>query len=230
MSAPLKVQAKVQHLMLAGGMAYAVVQIAILVFAGIVLLPLLGPPDGTVAQRYQGYAENHFLFKLGNYLMGLPAPFFLLFLGGVYAYFSSLHQSVRGILVAALLSGAALVMIWPFGAVVSVIGVDIAAAGGDVITGGAFDSVVPYSLGLSALPRAVFLFCLSVLLLHHRWLAYAGFLIAGLSLVGNGIIAAGRFLPFSLGSALLFHIWVFCCSFKMFRLHKKDLSAVKLAA
>lgn len=231
MNTPFNIQKKVQHFMLASGMIYSVVQIAILVYAGFVLLPLLGPPDAAAAQRYEGYASHHFLFKVGNYLMGLPTPFFFLFLGGVYAYFNQLSESVRGILFTALLSGAALIMIWPFGAIVSVIGIDIAAAGGDKITGGAFDSIVPYSLGLSTLPRAVFLFTLSVLLINHKWLSGTGFFIAALSLSGNLVIAAGNFLPLSLSSALLFHVWVFFCSLKMFRNtaieakhHKKQLT------
>lgn len=213
----LNTQRRFQRLMTASGMAYSLVQISILVYAGIVLLPLLGPPGASAAERYRGYAQNHTLFKIGNYLMGLPTPFFLLFLGGVFAYFRKIDESIKGILFAALLSGAALIMLWPTGAIVSLVGVDIAAAGGDVITGGAFDSVVPYSLGLSALPRAVFVLCMSVLFLSKRWLAYSGFFIALLSLFGNMVIASGSFLPFSLGSALLFHAWVFYCSFIMFR-------------
>lgn len=217
MQNPTIAQKRFQQMLAASGMAYSLVQIAILAYAGIVLLPLLGPPGAGAAERYRGYAQNHALFKVGNYLMGLPAPLFLLFLGGVYAYFRKIDESIKGILFAALLSGGALIMLWPTGAIVSLIGVDIAAAGGDVITGGAFDSVVPYSLGLSALPRAVFVLCLSVLLLSKKWLAYSGFFITLLSLLGNMVIASGTFLPFSLGSALLFHAWVFCCSFVMFR-------------
>lgn len=217
MSPQLKIQQRVQRFMLANGMLYSIVQLSILLYAGIVLLPLLGPPDATVAQRYEGYANNHFLFKFGNYLMGLPAPFFFLFLGGVYAYFNQLHESVRGILFTALLSGAVLIMIWPFGAIVSLIGVDIAAAGGDIITGGAFDSIVPYSLGLSTIPRAIFLIALSLLLMEHKWISRTGFFIAALSFTGNGIIASGTFLPMSLSSAVLFHIWVFCVSLHMLR-------------
>jgi hypothetical protein len=217
MHTPSLSQQRFQRIMTASGMAYSLVQIGILVYAGVVLLPLLGPPGASAAERYQGYAQNHSLFKVGNYLMGLPAPFFLLFLGGIYSYFRKVDESIKGILFAALLSGSALIMLWPTGAIVSLVGVDIAAAGGDPITGGAFDSVVPYSLGLSALPRAVFVLCISVLLLSKKWLAYGGFFIAFLSLAGNMVIASGTFLPFSLGSALLFHAWVFCCSWVMFR-------------
>src|SRR4028118_1651048 len=224
MHEPSTLQTRIQNFMPANGMIYAVVQVSILLYAGIFLLPLLGPPGGTVLQRYEGYANNVFLFKVGNYLMGLPTPFFFLFLGGVYTYFNKIHENLRGILFTALLSGGALIMIWSFGAIISVIGVDIAAAGGDKITSGAFDSIVPYSLGLSALPRAVFLFALSVLLYEHKWLSRLGFSIAALSLIGNMVIAAGMFLPFSLLSAILFHVWVFCCSFTMFR-NQKQLQA-----
>jgi hypothetical protein len=222
----LKFQKRVQQFMVANGMVYSTVQVGILIFVGIYLLPLLGPPDATLQQRNNGYAAHHFLFKVGNYLMGLPALFFFLFLGGLYGYFVKLQEGMRGVLFAAMLSGAALVMIWPFGAIVSLIGVDIAAAGGDPITGGAFDSIVPYSLGLSAIPRCIFLFALSVILIEHKWLSRTGFVIAALSLLGNLIIASGTFLPFSLLSALSFHAWVFVCSLKMYRWQKLHLATL----
>ncbi|HEV7331206.1 MAG TPA: hypothetical protein VGN63_09215 [Flavisolibacter sp.] len=76
---PLPIQSAVQRLMLGSGMAYAVVQVVILIYAGLVLLPLLGPPGGWVLERYEGYARHHALFKTGNYLMGLPIPFFFFF-------------------------------------------------------------------------------------------------------------------------------------------------------
>jgi hypothetical protein len=110
-----------------------------------------------------------------------------------------------------------MIMIWPIGAIISILGVDIAGMGGDKVTGWAFDSIVPYSLGLSTIPRAVLLICLSVLLLEHRLLSMIGFLIAGLSLCGTLILVSGSFLPFSLGSAVLFYFWTFAVSYKMFR-------------
>ncbi len=208
--------------MLAIGMIYALVQISIFVFAAIYLLPLLGSPDASVAQRAGAYANHAPLFNFGNYLMVLPPIFFFLFLGGVYAYFSGLAESVRGILFTALLSGATLIMIWPFGAVISLLGVGIASQGGDPITASTADSITPLSLALSTIPRAVFLFTLSVLLLPDKWFSRTGFVIAALSLAGSLLIAfGGVFLPLSVGSAVLFHIWVFCCSYKMFRSRKQ---------
>ncbi len=212
------IQTRVQHFMVANGMLYAAAQIGILIFVAICLLPLLGPPSAPGLQAYEAYANHTELFRLGNYLMVLPPLFFYLFLGGVYAYFHKLPEGVRGILFTALLSGAVLIMIWPFGAVLSLVGVEIANQGGDAITAASFDSIVPASLALSTIPRTVFLLCLSVLLLDHKWLSRIGFAIAALSMSGSLLIVYGvPFLPMSLGSALLFHVWIFCCSFKMYR-------------
>ena len=220
MKQPKAIVYTVQQYMLAAGMAFAFLQFGILIFVGSNLLPLLGPPDTPAVQRFMVFAKYADRFKLGNYLMTLPVPFFLLFLGGIQFHLRNINSSYKGILSTAVFSGVAFIMIWPMGAVVSSVGLDIAAAGGDKVTAGVFDSIAPYSLGLSSVPRSVFLCTLCILLPENKWLSKTGFVLALLSFAGSLVIANGNFfIPCMLGN-LLFLVWVFCCSFKMYRTQK----------
>jgi hypothetical protein len=213
-----------QQYMLAAGMVFAFLQFGILIFVGSSLLPLLGPPATPAAQRFITFATYADRFKLGNYLMTLPVPFFLLFLGGILFRFRNIDSSYKSILSTAVFSGVAFIMIWPMGAIVSSIGLDIAAAGGDKVTAGVFDSIAPYSLGLSAVPKTVFLFTLCMLITEYKWLSKTGFIIALLSFAGSLVIANGNFfIPCMFGN-LLFLIWVFCFSLKMYRIEKTVLA------
>ena len=213
----------IQQYMLAAGMAFAFLQFGILIFVGSSLLPLLGPPDTPAAQRFIAFATYADRFKLGNYLMTLPVPFFLLFLGGLLFRFRNIDPSYKSILATTVFSGVAFIMIWPMGAIVSSIGLDIAVAGGDKVTAGVFDSIAPYSLGLSSVPKSVFLFTLCMLITEYKWLSRTGFLLALLSFAGSLVIANGNFfIPCMLGN-LLSLIWIFCFSLKMYRIEKTML-------
>lgn len=213
----------IQQYMLAAGMVFAFLQFGMLIFVGSNLLPLLGPPDTPAAQRFIVFAKYADRFKLGNYLMTLPVPFFLLFLGGILFHFRNIDRSYKSILSTAVFSGVAFIMIWPMGAIVSSIGLDIATGGGDKVTAGVFDSIAPYSLGLSSVPRSVFLFTLCMLFPENKWLSGTGFVLALLSFAGSLVIANGNFFIPCMLANLLFLVWVFCCSFKMYRTEKTVL-------
>jgi hypothetical protein len=215
MNTSLTTQSKIQQFMIATGMIYSVVQIAALLFSAICLLPVVGPPDGQLEVSFKAHAVYADLFRLANYLMLPPVIFFLLFLGGLYTYFDALVEKAQGISMVAVLSGTAFVMIWPMGAIISLLGVNMAEQGGDMITATALDAMPPYSLALSCIPRVAFLVCTSALLTDHKWLARTGFILAALSLVGSMTFLAFPFFGVSMASTLLFHIWVFCLSFTL---------------
>jgi hypothetical protein len=208
---------KIQQRMLASGMIFAVLQFAILIYVGINLLPLLGRPTTPAAQRFEVFAKYADRFKTSNYLMTLPIPFFLLFLGGIMFHFRELDTSLKSILFTSILSGVAFIMIWPMGAIVSSIGLDIAAAGGDKITVGVFDGIAPYSLGLSSVPKAVFLLATAAMLKDKKWLSIIGYIIAFINFAGSLIIANGNFFGLCMLGNLLSLVWIFCCSLQMYR-------------
>lgn len=211
---------KVQQRMLASGMVFAFLQFAVLIYVGITLLPLLGPPTTPAVQRFEAFAKYADRFKTSNYLMTLPIPFLLLFLGGIMFYFRELNASLKSILFTSILSGVAFIMIWPMGAVISSIGIDIATAGGDKVTVGVFDGIAPYSLGLSSVPKAVFLFTLAILLKDKKWLSLSGYIVAFINFAGSFIIANGNFFGLCMLGNLLSLVWIFCCSMKMYRREK----------
>jgi hypothetical protein len=210
-------------------MWYSVAQIGIFVFAAAFILPLLGAPDAPKSLRFEAYIQNAQLLRVGNYLMIIPPVFFLLFLGGLYQHFHHQSLNMGGLVLTAMLSGSAMAMLWPFGAVISLLGVDIAASGGDHITAASFDAITPYSLSLSAVPRALFIFALSALVYERFWLSRAGFLVAILSIIGSGVLISPSFLMYSLSSAVLFHVWVFCCSLSLARTagRKKGIESMR---
>jgi hypothetical protein len=208
---------KVQQRMLASGMMFAFLQLAVLIYVGITLLPLLGPPTTPAVQRFEAFAKYADRFKTSNYLMTLPIPFFLLFLGGIMFHFRDLNESLKTILFTSILSGVAFIMIWPMGAVISSIGIDIATAGGDKVTVGVFDGIAPYSLGLSSVPKAVCLFTLAIILKDRKWLSLSGYIVAFINFAGSFLIANGNFFPVCMFGNLLSLVWIFCCSLQMYR-------------
>lgn len=121
---------KMQRRMLAGGMVFSFLQFAVLVYVGINLLPLLGPPTTPAVQRFETFARYADRFKTSNYLMTLPIPFFLMFLGGIISHFPGQDTSLKSIVFTCVISGVAFIMIWPMGAVISSIGLDIASRRG----------------------------------------------------------------------------------------------------
>ena len=211
---------KIHKRMLASGMMFAFLQFAVLIYVGITLLPLLGPPTTPAAQRFEVFAKYADRFKMSNYLMTLPIPFFLLFLGGLMNHFRGLTASLKSVFFTSVLSGVAFIMIWPMGAVISSIGLDIATAGGDKVTVGVFDGIAPYSLGLSSMPKALFLLTLAMTLKDRRWLSASGYVVALINFAGSFIIANGNFFAVCMPGNLLFLVWLFCCSLQMYRREK----------
>jgi hypothetical protein len=218
-----------QKRMLASGMVFAFLQFVILMYVGSSLLPLIGPPGSPAVQRFEAFAKYADRFKAGNYLMTLPIPFFLLFLGGLIYHFRELDISFKSILFTSILSGVAFIMIWPMGAIISSIGLDIAVSGGDKVTVAVFDGIAPYSLGLSSVPKAVFLLTLAVILKDKKWLSASGYIVALINLAGSLIIANANFFMVCMFGNLLSLVWIFCCSLQMYR-REKLLSMTPVAS
>src|SRR5262245_7698610 len=140
-----------QRAALLSGVVYVVVMLAAFAFFATSILPRFAPIDAPPALRAAAVAALGDTLRLGNYLLVLPAPFFLFFLGGLYT--AMRRGADRTLAVAALAAGTAMALIWPLGGIVSDIELDIARAGGDVITVSSLDAIAPYSLALSAFAR-----------------------------------------------------------------------------
>jgi hypothetical protein len=211
----------------AGGIAFSVSQLAVMLYFVILVLPQMGPPDA-VAQHIAFYTQHGATLRLGNYLMTLPMPFFLLFLGGLSGVLRRTEDGDSTLATAAISSGAIAAVLWPLSAVLNNIGLDIAQAGGDTATIMALDAIGAYMLALSALPRAVLLAAASVGLLQGRfmprWLGWLGLLLAVASLAGSATLVVSQLFPVLALGTLLFEVWILLLSIVLLRRHQGRMS------
>ena len=106
---------------LVSGILYSVLQAAVLVYFAVLVFPGLGPVEAPVEQRARAYAELADVLRLGNYLIMLPAPFFLVFLGGAAGAPGSATGADRVLSTVTVAAGAIMAMLWPLAAVIGVI-------------------------------------------------------------------------------------------------------------
>lgn len=208
------------RLALGSGIAFSLMQLGALLYFILLVFPQMGPPDAA-AQHVAFYTQHGMTLKLGNYLMTLPTPFFLLFLGGLFGILRR-AEGGRGVLAnAAITSGAIVAILWPLSAVLNHIGIDIAQAGGDTATIVALDSIGAYMLALSALPRVVLLAGTAVTLLHSqltpRWIGWAGLVLGVFSIIGSATLVLVDLFPLLALSTLLFELWVLALSVALLR-------------
>ncbi len=211
-----------ERLAIASGIGYGAVFLAGLAFLTFFVIPQFAPIDAPPEQRVAAWAEMGNLSAIGSYILTLQVPFLLLFLGGLYAVLRRAEGGSGALAVSAFGAGVAMSMIWPIGVLIAEIGTGAAAAGGDIITAVEFDAMAPFSLALSAFPRAVLLAATSLVLLGSglvgRWICWLGFALAVVSLLGTGLLIDG-FVPFPilLLGTLLFAIWVLALSIALLR-------------
>ena len=169
--------------------------------------------DATPVEAATGFRDAADMVALATFLMVLPFPFALLFLGALDAV---LHRAAGGALVRATISaGVAGFLIPVIGSLVSSIAPAIGAADTSVAAGAvvkAIDGVMPLSVALAGFPRAVFLIGVVVILaragLAGRALTVTGCAIAGLGLVGTATFFVQALFPLASLSALLLVVWI----------------------
>ncbi|MDQ0573977.1 hypothetical protein [Agromyces albus] len=169
--------------------------------------------DATPVEAAVGFRDAGTMVAVGTFLMMLPLPFALLFLGGLDAI---LRRVGDGPLIPAAMSAGVLSFLIPaIGALVSAVtpaigAADTSAAAGAVVK--ALDGVMPLSVALSGFPRAVLLIAVAVLLaragLAGRVLRISGYVIAWLGILGTATFIVQAFFPLASLSALLFVAWM----------------------
>jgi hypothetical protein len=206
---------------LLGGVGYAAVQFVAMAFIVTMIFSRKPGVDAALADHYAFYLHYARLLDVGNYLLTLTVPFFLVFLGGIYGAVRRAEggEGVMAMVVAA--SGTALIMTWPLGIIISGLGGSIAHFGGDAATVWALDGMAPLSLALSALPRAVFLAASCALLRQANavpgWVTTLGFGVAAASAVTSATLTVPGLFPFLAISTLLFEGWVLAVSVSLLR-------------
>ncbi len=207
---------------LAGGIVFAVLQIAAVVFATVFLLSRLPPVGAPLREWADALLRIPTLtVNLANYLLLLPVPFFLVFLGGLFGVLRRAEGGSGALAVSVLAAGVAMAMTWPMGIVIAGVSSDIVEGGGDLATAFALDGMAPFSLALSAFPRTVLLVATSLLLLGSRlappWMGWAGFALALASFIGTGMFLAGDLFPLLALGTLLFDLWILALSVTLVR-------------
>jgi hypothetical protein len=210
-----------ERIALGSGIVYGVLQLLAMFAFGMFILPNLGPIGLPAAERAAAYAEHGDLLRLGNYLLVLPTGLFLLWLGGLYGVLRRVEGGSATFTLAGVLAGTAMAMVWPWAAIISDIGIDIARGGGDAVTVSALDAIAPYSLALSALPRTVLLLAASVVLLTSRavpsWIGWMGIGAGVLSVIGTGTLVDPVLFPLLGLSTVAFEVWIVLLSIALLR-------------
>ncbi len=206
---------KFERLGFASGVIFSLLQFGVMGYFITLVFPQMGPPEA-VELHLAFYRNQGEVLRLGNYLLMLPMPFFLLFLGGLFGLLRRMEGSSGPLAVSAITSGTIVAVLWPLSAVLNNVGIDIAQAGGDRATVTALDAIGPYTLALSALPRAVLLVAVSAGLIYGRfkpgWISWAGLALAMITLAGSATLVTRQIFPVLALGTMLFELWIVALS------------------
>lgn len=192
------------------GIAFVLAQLVTLVLMGAVVLPSGGSVDDPALERGQAVLAAADLYRVGNYVFMISGTLLLGFLGAIHVRMRRVDSS--GVLGAvALAAGTLLVVIWPLGAVLHDVSLEAARLGGDPVMLAGWDSVAPYTLAYSVLPRLFLMGCIIVALRaggRNPWLVRVGVVIMAISLVGSATTVFGALFPVLALGSLAFELWL----------------------
>jgi hypothetical protein len=201
-----------ERLALAAGVAFALAELGAFVFALAFVIPThapVGAPPAETAAALGRYAPR---IAAGTYLVTLPLPFLLLFLGGLVAVLRRAEGESAPLTVAAAAAGVVIAVVGPLGAVLSGLSAAVANLGGDPAVVAELDSITPLALALAGYPKAVLLGTTATLVLQARlgprWLAWIGYGVALLGLASTATIAVRALFPLVALQQLLFPLWI----------------------
>lgn len=204
--------ARLERRLLLGGIGLGLAYLVATVFIGLFFASTHPPMDATPQEAAIGFHAARTMVGVGTWLLLLPLPLGMLFLGGLT---SVLHRLAGfGAAAVALLAGGAALVVPAIGGLVSSLtpaigGEDTSAAAGAVVK--ALDAAMPLSVASSGFARAVLvLLALAVLsraALVGRGTVRFGWLVAGASLLGTGTLVTQALFPLAALSGLLFAAW-----------------------
>jgi hypothetical protein len=201
-----------ERFLLKSGLVFATLQIVSILWFSIFVLSKKPPVSADAIEHAAFYMNSGNILLVGNYLLAVPVPFFLLLLGGFYTYLRRIESGSGSFAVSSVLSGTAMIMLWPLGGILTNTGIIMASEGGNAATIWGLDAMGPYTLALSALPRAVLLFSSSMILLRTRvtpaWVIWFGLSLAVMCLVGSAMLVYSELFPLLGLGSFLFLIWL----------------------
>ena len=192
------------------GIAFTVCQLAVMVGMTLLVLPHGGSPVDPALERGQSVLDAEAWYRWGNYAFMLAGTLLLGFLGAVHVRLRRVDPT--GVLATvAVAAGTLLTLIWPMAGMLHTVALETARGGTDVAILGGWDSVAPYSLAFSVLPR---LFFVGAIVLGLRlagaapWLQRTGVVLLPLSLVGSATLVVNGLFPLLALSTLAYEVWV----------------------
>jgi len=192
------------------GVAFAVGQVTVMIAMATLVLPRSGSMDDPALLRGRHVLDAATAYRVGNYVFMISGVLLLGFGGAVGA---RLRQADRtGVLATvAVAASALLALVWPFAGMLHDVAIESAADGSDLRILAGWDSVAPFSLAFSVLPRLFFVGAVVLglrLAGTGRWLQRAGLVLLPLSLVGSATLVSGGLFPVLALSTLGFEVWV----------------------
>ena len=215
------------------GILFALLQLAVLGFAFVFVVPTHAPLDAPATEAASAFARHALRIAVGNYLLTLPIPFLLLFLGGLFTALQ--HAEGRGSVpaITAVGAGVASAVIGPLGAIVSGLSARIAQLGGDPAVVKELDGLGPQAMAFDALPRAVLVGVVSAVVLRSqiapRWIGWTGFAVGLVSVIATGTLVVTAMFPLVALEMLLFPLWVLALSVWLLGLARRPDRSVREA-
>jgi hypothetical protein len=218
----------------AGGVAYGALQFAALVFAIVVIVPTHAPLDAPLDEAARAFAEHATLIAAGNYLLTLPLPFLLLFLGGLFAALRRAAGGGEAPAAAALGAGLVAAVVAPLGALLSGLAARVAVLGGDQAVVRELDGVGPLLWAFNALPHATLLGIVAAVALRGglapRWLTWVGLGLGMVALGATGTLVSAALFPLLALEMLAFPLWVLALSAALLRSPRPAMQAYPAVA
>ncbi|GAA1935089.1 hypothetical protein [Nocardioides marmoribigeumensis] len=192
------------------GLAFSVGQVGVMVAMATLVLPRGGRLGMDPTEWGQRVLDAEQWFRLGNYVFLLAGMLLLGFLGVVHERLRRVDPS--GVLsTVAVGAGVVVSFVWPYAAILHDVAIEAAGTGADPRMLAGWDSVAPYSLAFSAVPRIFFVGAL-VLGLRRAGTAprlqRVGVALLPLFLVGSATLVLGAAFPVLALSTLAYEIWV----------------------
>jgi hypothetical protein len=206
------------------GVAFTACQVAVMIGMAAFVLPNRGGPDTPPLEWGQRVLHAADRYTAGNYVFMISGMLLLGFLGAVQ--FRLRRVDSTGILATvAVAAGALLALIWPLAGVLHDVALDVGRTGADPRLLGAWDSIAPYSLAFSVLPRLFFVGALALGLRaagSAPWLQRTAVVVLVLSLVGSATVVAGAVFPVLALSTLGYELWVGALAIHWLRDRRND--------
>ncbi|MFT3874106.1 MAG: hypothetical protein QM714_15930 [Nocardioides sp.] len=207
---PVSADAQLTRISARFGLAFTICQLAVMIGMSIFVLPKGGTLGDTPTHWGHDVLDAETWYRAGNYAFVLAGTLLIGFLGAVHVKLRRADPS--GALAAiGVGSGVLLALIWPYAAVLHDVALDVAMKGTDVRMLAGWDSIAPYSLAFSVLPR---LFFIAVVVAALRltgeavWLQRIGIALLPVGLIATATLMFGGLFPILALSTLGYELWV----------------------